>query len=186
MFWRNIGRLKIAVRDLWIHSTARKNTVKRNLERRVPTKSSGTQRLFSWANLVLRPAWSRSNSDWCFKRDARWVPLVVLFVAQSPQKEMNNKIQVWAPKFLPALRQFLSGYFMIEIPYSDVIEGISIIMWPGKNRRSELGGIRESEFEFSFFFSWLFAGHFAGLPAEDEPNHDNCVVIIQQVAAIMS
>ena len=34
-----------------------KNTVKRNSERRIPRKSSENRRLFTGANLVLRPAW---------------------------------------------------------------------------------------------------------------------------------
>jgi len=40
------------------------------------------------------------------------------------------------------------GEFDSEILYSDVIKDISFMIWPGKNRRSELGGIWESEFGF--------------------------------------
>jgi len=48
------------------------------------------------------------------------------------------------------LRRYSPGHIMIEIPYSDVIQvkDISIITWPGKNRRSHLGGIWESELGF--------------------------------------
>ena len=47
IFVRNIELLKIAVWDLWIHSTAPwMNTVKRKLERRIPKKSSENRRLF--------------------------------------------------------------------------------------------------------------------------------------------
>jgi len=37
---------------------------------------------------------------------------------------------------------------MIEIPYSGVIKDILMIIWPGKNRRSKLGGVWESKFGF--------------------------------------
>jgi len=57
MFVKNIGWLKIAVGDWWIHSTAPgMKTVKRNSERRIPRKSSENRRLFPGANLILRPA----------------------------------------------------------------------------------------------------------------------------------
>jgi len=36
----------------------------------------------------------------------------------------------------------------IETPYSDFIEDISIITWLGKNRRSDVGGVWESDFRF--------------------------------------
>jgi len=50
---------------------------------------------------------------------------------------------------------------MVEIPYSDVIKDISIIIWPGKKSWSELGGILESEFGFlpGLLELILFAGH---------------------------
>jgi len=38
------------------HDSTPKNTVKKNSERRIPRKSSENQRLFTGANLVLRPA----------------------------------------------------------------------------------------------------------------------------------
>jgi len=51
---------------------------------------------------------------------------------------------------------------MIDIPYSDVIKDILIIIWPGEHRRSELGGILESEFGFlgSNFFCVALCGAF--------------------------
>jgi len=56
MFVRNLSWLKIAVGDLWIHSTTPgMNIVKRNTERRIP-RSSENRRLFPGANLILRPA----------------------------------------------------------------------------------------------------------------------------------
>jgi len=42
---------------------------------------------------------------------------------------------------------------MIAIPYSDVIQDISIIIWLGKKPQSELGGIWESECGF-LWGSW--------------------------------
>jgi len=53
---------------------------------------------------------------------------------------------------------------MIEIPYSDVISGISIVIWPGKNRQSGLEEFGSPNLDFGgeFFFGGGVAGHFAG------------------------
>jgi len=47
---------------------------------------------------------------------------------QEPGKNPNSDSHI--PPSL--LRGFLPGHIMFEIPYSDVIKGISIILWPGK------------------------------------------------------
>jgi len=63
-----------------------------------------------------------------------------------------------------SLRRFWPGHIMIEIPYSGVIKDISFIMWPGKNRRSELGGVWGSDFGFLWggFFCGALRGAFCG------------------------
>jgi len=81
--------------------------------------------------------------------------------AKSPAKNIApQKSKLGLPNSSKLLRRFLPGRIMIEmpdsdvlieIPYSFIIKGISIMIWPGKNRRSELGGIRESR-------GWIFTG----------------------------
>jgi len=56
--------------------------------------------------------------------------------AKSPaKKNCPAKIQTRTPP-----SSLMPGHIMIEIPYSDVIKDVLIIMWPGKNlnRRSKL------------------------------------------------
>jgi len=55
---------------------------------------------------------------------------------------------------------------MIEMSYSNVMKDISIITWPGKNRRSEQRGIWESE--FGLLRGNFFAGRFAGMSPQTE------------------
>jgi len=60
----SLGAFPFALRKNWrggIHKSTPqprgKSTVKQNSERKIPRKSLENQRLFTWANLVLRLAW---------------------------------------------------------------------------------------------------------------------------------
>jgi len=59
---------------------------------------------------------------------------------------------------------------MLEMSLTTSEKKNSIMIWPGKNRRSQQGGIWESGLNFCIFFAGLFAGYFAGLsPASFSP-----------------
>jgi len=63
------------------------------------------------------------------------------------KKKMPHKNSKSDSKITPRLlRRCLPGHNMIEILYSDSIKDISIVRWPCKNRRNELGGVWESHF----------------------------------------